>query len=132
MKAPTSTYGCGADSCEACHGDMEWRILNLEGYRPMAYQHWKAKNDANGNPRRAFVLFANDFPHPDWDVDDGFERGDIIAVVDEEYHGYTVINHWMREHNVPQLPDMKISGREHTLLLREHLNIDMIHFRMEN
>lgn len=29
MQAPTSRYGCGADTCIACYGDPEWQKSRL-------------------------------------------------------------------------------------------------------
>ncbi len=66
---------------------------------PMAYQHFKAPQDTNGNPRRCFVVYGSE--------------GNIITVEDE---GYASRPGWLYE--LPELPNVKCSVREYQELLK--------------
>jgi len=64
----------------------------------MAWQHLNARNDRNGNPRRVFVVYAQD--------------GSILDAIDE---GYTGTPRWLRD--FPQLPGFVITYSEYRELL---------------
>lgn len=68
-------------------------------YDPVLYQHVRANNDVNGNPRRAFIVYAAD--------------GTVLDVIDEGYAGPPA---WLRE--LHQLPTFSVTVTEYKNWLR--------------
>lgn len=66
---------------------------------PMAWQHLRADNDTNGNPRRCYVVYGG--------------NGDILDVIDEGYEGRPG---WLRD--VPQLASVDVSPTEYRQFLK--------------
>lgn len=70
----------------------------------VAWQHIKAPNDRNGNPRRCYVGYATD--------------GSIAIVHDEGYSGKP---DWANSFVVPQLPDINVSVSEYRSFLEAEI-----------
>lgn len=68
--------------------------------QPKFYQHLRAENDRNGNPRRLFAVYDN--------------NGDVVDLIDEGYAGEP---RWLRE--LKQLPSVNIVNAEYRSWLRE-------------
>lgn len=68
---------------------------------PKTFQHWKAPHDANGNPRRVFVVFD--------------EQGDIYDAIDEGYSGRPAPLAKLGE-----LPNVRVTADEYREVLRDH------------
>jgi hypothetical protein len=67
--------------------------------KPVAYQHLRAKNDVNGNPRRLFVVYG--------------PGGEVLEVIDEGYRGWPV-----HLRDIAQLPTFDITPTEYRQWLR--------------
>lgn len=65
---------------------------------PMAWQHWRANNDVNGNPRRCYVVYA--------------QTGHILDVIDEGYAGKP---RWLND--LPQLATVDVSVTQYRQIL---------------
>lgn len=69
-------------------------------HTPKMVQRLKAPHDTNGNPRRVFVIYA--------------ENGAILDAVDE---GYAGTPNWVRD--LVQLPEFSVTATEYREILRD-------------
>lgn len=76
-------------------------VPNPNYFTAMAWQHFRATNDSNGNPRRLYVVYDED--------------ADIGALIDE---GYSGMPKYLIEDEVPQLPTIDVSVAQYNQLKR--------------
>lgn len=70
---------------------------------PTMYQHLRADNDRNGNPRRLFLILTHD--------------GGVADIIDEGYMGKGAMNAYPW-HDMTELPSIDITTAEYRSMVR--------------
>ena len=68
------------------------------------YQHNKATNDLNGNPRRCYCIYNKDM--------------ELLSVIDEGYKGITSIDSFTDHTLLIEMPSTNITPKEYKELLK--------------
>ena len=80
--------------------DLARLTTSVPANGPLAYQHLRASNDSNGNPRRLWIVYGRD--------------GAPLRIEDEGYSGREAV----RGLNCPELPSAEITPKDYRAWLR--------------